>query len=45
MKWSDREDLVLERSMKPLVVRLNMYKKRYGTVLMLVSVFGGCSES
>jgi hypothetical protein len=44
MKWSDREDLVLGRSMKPLVVRINMYKNRYGTVLILVSMFGGCRE-
>jgi hypothetical protein len=44
MKCSGKEDLVLERSMKPLVARINMYKKRYGTVLMLVSMFGGCRE-
>jgi hypothetical protein len=44
MKWSGKEDLVLGRSMKPLVARINMYKNRYGTVLMLVSMFGGCRE-
>jgi hypothetical protein len=44
MKWSDREELVLGRSMKPLVVRINMYKNRYGSVGILVSMFGGCSE-
>jgi hypothetical protein len=44
MKWSDREELVLGRSMKPLVVRINMYKNRYGSVKILVSMFGGCRE-
>jgi hypothetical protein len=44
MKWSDREDMVLGRSMKPLVARINMYKNRYGSVEILVSMFGGCSE-
>jgi hypothetical protein len=44
MKWSDREELVLGRSMKPVVVRINMYKNRYGSVEILVSMFGGCSE-
>jgi hypothetical protein len=41
---SDREGLVLGRSMKPLVVRINMYKNRYGSVEILISMFGGCSE-
>jgi hypothetical protein len=40
MKWSDREELVLGRSMKPVVVGINMY----GSVEILVSMFGGCSE-
>jgi hypothetical protein len=31
--------------MKPLVVLINMYKNRFGAVLILVSMFGGCSES
>jgi hypothetical protein len=44
MKWSDREELVLGKSMKPLVVRINMYKNRYGIVSILVSMFGGCRE-
>jgi hypothetical protein len=44
MKWSDRKDMVLGRSMKPLVARINMYKNRYGSVEILVSMFGGCSE-
>jgi hypothetical protein len=41
MKWSDREELVLGRSMKPIVFPINMYKNRYCTVLILVSMFGG----
>jgi hypothetical protein len=40
-----REVLVLGRTLEPLEVLINMYKNRYGTVLILVSVFGGCSES
>jgi hypothetical protein len=44
MKWSDREELVLGRSMNPLVVRINMYKNRYGSVEILVFMFGGCRE-
>jgi hypothetical protein len=44
MKWSDREDMVLGRSMKPLVVRIPMYKNRYGIVSILISMFGGCRE-
>jgi hypothetical protein len=44
MKWSDREELVLGRSMKPLVARINMYKNRHGSVEILVSMFGGCRE-
>jgi hypothetical protein len=43
-KWSGREDLVLGRSMKPLVARINMYKNRHGSVETLVSMFGGCRE-
>jgi hypothetical protein len=35
---------VLGRSLDPLVVLFNMYKNRYGTVPILVSMFGGCSE-
>jgi hypothetical protein len=35
---------VLGRSMKPLVVRINMYKNRYGSVEILVSMFGRCRE-
>jgi hypothetical protein len=30
--------------MKPLVVRINMYKNRYGIVTILISMFGGCRE-
>jgi hypothetical protein len=44
MKWSDREDLVLGRSMKRLVVRINVDKNRYGSVEILVSMFGRCRE-
>jgi hypothetical protein len=44
MKWSDREELVLGRGMKPVVVGINMYKNRYGSVEILVSMFGGCRE-
>jgi hypothetical protein len=35
---------VLGRSMKPLVVQINMHKNRHGIVTILVSMFGGCSE-
>jgi hypothetical protein len=35
---------VLGRSMKPLVARINMYKNTYGSVEILVSMFGGCRE-
>ena len=45
MKWSSREDLVLGRTLDPLVALINMYKNRYGIVAILVSMFGGCSES
>jgi hypothetical protein len=45
MKWSGREDLGLGRSFDLLVVPINMYKNRYGTISILVSMFGGCSES
>ena len=44
MKWSDREELVLGRSLEPLVVRIHMCKNRYGAVPILVFMFGGCSE-
>jgi hypothetical protein len=36
---------VLGRTLELLVVLTNMYKNRYVTVLILVSMFGGCSES
>jgi hypothetical protein len=45
MKWSEMEDLVLGRTLEPVVVLINMCKNRYGTVAILVSMFGGCSES
>jgi hypothetical protein len=35
---------VLGRSMKPLVVWINLYKKRYGSGKILVSMFGVCVE-
>jgi hypothetical protein len=44
MKWSGREDTVLGRSFDLLVVPINMYKNRYDTIAILVSMFGGCSE-
>jgi hypothetical protein len=44
MKWSDGEELVLGRSLEPLIAWLNMYKNRYGIVPMLLSMFGDCSE-
>ena len=44
MKWSDREELVLGRSMKPVVVGINVDENRDGSVEILVSMFGGCSE-
>jgi hypothetical protein len=44
MKWNGREDLVLGRTLEPLVVLINMYKNRYGIVSMLISMFGGCRE-
>jgi hypothetical protein len=44
MKWSGREDLVLGRSLEPLGFLINMYKNRYGTVLILVSMFEGFRE-
>jgi hypothetical protein len=36
---------VLGRTLELLVALINMYKNRYGTDLILVSMFGGCSES
>jgi hypothetical protein len=45
MKWSDREDMELGRTLEPFPVIIYMYKNRYGTVPILVSMFGGCSES
>jgi hypothetical protein len=45
MKWSGREDLVLGRSFDLLLVLINRYKNRDGIVAILVSMFGGCSES
>jgi hypothetical protein len=44
MKWSGREDLVLGRTLELLVVLINMYKNRYGIVLILVSMSGWCRE-
>jgi hypothetical protein len=44
MKWSGREDMELGRSFALLVVPINMYKNRYDTIAILVSMFGGCSE-
>jgi hypothetical protein len=44
MKWSGREDLGLGRSFDLLVGLINMYKNRYGTISILVLVFGGCIE-
>jgi hypothetical protein len=39
-----REVLGFGRTLEPLEVLINMYKNRYdGTVLILVSMFGGCS--
>jgi hypothetical protein len=40
-----REVLVLGRTLDALEVLINMYENRYGTVVKLVSMFGGCSES
>jgi hypothetical protein len=45
MKWSGREDLGLGRSFDLLVAPINMYKNRYGIIAIIVSMFGGCSES
>jgi hypothetical protein len=45
MKWSGREDLVLGRTLEPLVVLIHMYKDRHVIILILVSRFGGgCRE-
>jgi hypothetical protein len=44
MKWSGREDMELGRSFAQLVVPINMYKNRYDTIAILVSMFGGCRE-
>jgi hypothetical protein len=44
MKWSERDELRLGRRLDPLAFLINMYKNRYGTVLILVSMFRGCSE-
>ena len=38
------DDVALGRTLEPLVVKINMYKNRNGTVTILVSMFGGCSE-
>jgi hypothetical protein len=35
------QELVLGRSLELLVVLINMYNDRYGSVLILVSMFGG----
>jgi hypothetical protein len=45
MKWSEIKDLVLGRTFDLLVVLINLFKSRYGIVAILVSMFGGCSES
>ncbi len=44
MKWSGREDLLLGRTVNIIVVLITMYKSRYGTIRILVFMFGGCSE-
>jgi hypothetical protein len=44
MKWSGREDLVLERTLDSLPVLIHMYKNRHVIILILVSRFGGCRE-
>jgi hypothetical protein len=44
MKWSGREDWVPGRTLELLVVLINMYKNRYGTVLILVSMFVGVEQ-
>jgi hypothetical protein len=44
MKWSDREELVLERSLELLVVLINMYMNRHGIFPILLFMFCGCSE-
>jgi hypothetical protein len=44
MKWSDREKLVLGRSLESLVVLICPYKNSYGILPIPVSMFGGCSE-
>jgi hypothetical protein len=36
---------VLGRTLEQLEVLINMYKNRYGAVLILVSMVGGCRES
>jgi hypothetical protein len=36
MKWSHREDLVLGRTLEPLVVPINIYKNMYGIIPILV---------
>jgi hypothetical protein len=42
MKWSEREEMVLGKSLDALVALVNMYKNRYGCVLILVFMFEGC---
>jgi hypothetical protein len=38
------EELVLGRSLDPLVVLIDMYKNRYSIVPILVSMIAGCGE-
>jgi hypothetical protein len=44
MKWSDRDELGLGRSLDLLVLLINRYQNRYGSIPILVSMFGGCRE-
>jgi hypothetical protein len=41
LKCSDREELVPERSLDPLIAVIKMYKNRYGNIPILVFMFGG----
>jgi hypothetical protein len=33
---------VLGKTLEPLGLLIHMYKNRYGTILIIVSMFGGC---
>jgi hypothetical protein len=44
MKWSERDELGLGKRLDPLVLLINRYQNRYGSIPILVSMFGGCSE-